>query len=63
MSLLLLFQSSGPSGPTYDFIRFDEETLTPALSFSAETLSPTISVSGENLTSALSFSDETLEPI
>jgi hypothetical protein len=63
MSLLLLFQSSGPAGPTYDFIRFDEETLTPALSFSAETLAPSLSVSSESLTSTLSFTDETLEPI
>lgn len=51
------------AGPSYDFITFADETLTPTMSFSAETLTPSLSVSSESLTSALSFSDETLEPI
>ena len=53
MSLLLLFQApAGPPPITYEFIVFEDEHLTPALSFSAETVTPT-----------MSFADEALEPI
>jgi hypothetical protein len=37
---------------TYDYIAFEQESLTPAMAFSSETLVP-----------AMSFADESLEPM